>query len=381
MLENIASKRILSIDILRGMVMVVMALDHTRDYFSNYPFDPTDLHHPNIAMFFTRWITHFCAPVFVFLSGTSAFLSQGRGKTKKEATFQLFTRGLWLILIEVTVNRFGWFFNVNYSFAVLQVIWVLGCSMVFLSAMVWLPHPLILTIGLVIVFGHDSLDGIKSASLGNNSALWLLLHEQGPIKYGNSNVLFVFYPLIPWIGLMSLGYCFGAIFKMPEVIRNKWLYGIGIAAILLFIVIRSINIYGDPSIWQFQSKWQFTVLSFLNCSKYPPSLLYLLMTLGPAIILLPILEKWSGAVGSFFTIYGRVPFFYYILHIYLIHSVSCLLILLHQGERMKDFFMHPGFPISIVYTFWLFFVLSLYFPCRWFMRIKMTHKKWWLSYL
>ena len=375
----IPSKRILSIDILRGMVMVIMALDHARDYFSNFTFEPTDLQHASTIMFFTRWITHFCAPMFIFLSGTSAFLSQGNGDNKKEAAFRLFTRGLWLIVLEVTVVRFGWTFNLNYSLVILQVIWAIGWSMMALSVFIFLPRAVILAISLIMIFGHNMLDGIHPS--GSMGILWQFLHVQSPIKYGNGNTLFIVYPLIPWIGVMAAGYCFGAVFKKEEQARNRQLYLIGISAMLLFVVLRFTNIYGDPSVWKMQPLWWRTVLSFINCTKYPPSLLYLLMTLGSAITLMPLLEKMNGVVGNIFKVYGRVPFFYYVLHIYLLHSMSLIAFYFIKGENVVTIFRHPGYPLSYVYAFWLESVILLYLPCRWFMKVKMNNKKWWLSYL
>ena len=362
--------------------MVVMALDHTRDYFYYSAFEPTDVNHSSTVLFFTRWVTHYCAPVFVFLSGTSAFLSQGRGKTKKEAAFQLLTRGIWLIIMELTVVRLGWTFNFNYSLVFVQVIWAIGWSMILLSVLVFLPRPAILAVGLVIILGHDAFDGISAASLGSNGNWWRVLHEQGPIKYGNGNTLMIFYPLIPWVGVMPLGYCFGAIFRMPEQQRNKWLYGIGLSAITLFIVLRAINMYGDPAPWHTLPIWRRTLLSFLNCSKYPPSLLYLLMTIGPAITVLPLLERMSGtSAGRFFTVYGRVPFFYYVLHIYLIHFMAVLVELIQKGSETVTIFIHPSLSLYKVYVIYIVVVLLLYFPCRWFMHVKMNNKKWWMSYL
>ena len=361
--------------------MIIMALDHTRDFFYHSDFDPTDLAHTSTILFLTRWITHYCAPTFIFLSGTSAFLSQGRGKTKKQAAFQLLTRGIWLIMIEVTIVRFGWLFNLDYSRVIFQVIWAIGCSMVVLSALVFLPRYAILTFALVLILGHDALDGIKAASLGNYGNLWRILHEQGMINYGNGNSIFVIYPLIPWVGVMAAGYCFGSLFRMPEQQRNKWLYGIGSSAILLFIVLRSVNIYGDPSPWHRQALLHRSILSFINCSKYPPSLLYLLMTLGPGIALLPILERMNGAMGRFFTVYGRVPFFYYILHIYLIHFIGVIFEYQQHGTATVNINIHPSVSLAMMYIVYAVIILLLYFPCRWFMKVKMNNKKWWLSYL
>jgi uncharacterized membrane protein len=283
--------------------------------------------------------------------------------------------------MELTVVRLGWTFDFDYSLVFVQVIWAIGWSMVLLSALVFLPRPAILAFGLLLIFGHDAFDGISAVSFGANAGWWKVLHEQGPTIYGHGNTFMVFYPLVPWIGVMPVGYCFGAIFRMPESQRNKWLYGIGLSAIALFIILRGINVYGDPAPWHTQPIWRRTILSFVNCSKYPPSLLYLLMTIGPAITALPLLERIGGAIGRFFTVYGRVPFFYYILHIYLIHAIAALCFWIKKGTAIVTIFVHPGISLARVYMIYITVVLLLYYPCRWFMHVKMNHKKWWLSYL
>jgi uncharacterized membrane protein len=393
-------KRINSIDILRGIVMVVMALDHVRDFFSAVKYEPTDLAHASTVLFFTRWVTHFCAPVFIFLSGTSAFLSMKlppsaegdnggqRRSALKTQSWRLLTRGLWLVVLEVTIVRLGWAFDVDYSLVILQVIWAIGISMVVLSGLIWLPRPLMLLIGLAMIFGHDMMDGFDPGA--GTQLLWHLLHQQGMLHYGQGNTLFVIYPLIPWIGVMAVGYCFGALYKMKAGERKKWLYGIGIGAMALFVILRLANGYGDPSAWHTQAAWWRTVLSFINVSKYPPSLLYLLMTLGPAITALAVMEsgeKESGVrramsgVGNIFIVYGRVPMFYYVLHIYLIHAMAIASGYLFRPGEPIGIFSHPGYSLTVVYGVWLLAVAMLYFPCRWFMHIKKSHQKWWLSYL
>jgi uncharacterized membrane protein len=378
-----ASKRIASVDILRGIVMIIMALDHTRDFFSGSHGDPLDIGHASTALFFTRWITHFCAPIFVFLSGTSAFLSMSSGKPKKETSLLLLKRGIWLIILELTLVRVGWTFNFEYHHLFVQVIWAIGWSMICLSALVYLPLPAIATIALIIIFGHNLLDGIPAAHFGPEAWLWDVLHIQTDIPYGNKNDFNVFYPIIPWPGVMAIGYCFGSFLKKPEHLRNKYLYSTGIAAIVLFIVLRFINVYGDPHPWQVYSTTTNTVLSFIKCEKYPPSLLYLLMTIGPAITLMPLLEHMNNSAGKFFTVYGRVPMFYYILHLYVLHGMAIL-----AGFIVQSYFpatslalKNTGLPLQYVYLFWAIAIALLYYPCRWFMHIKATHKKWWLSYL
>ena len=380
------TKRIASIDILRGLVMIIMALDHTRDFFTNFQYEPTDLEHASTAMFFTRWITHFCAPVFVFLSGTSAFLSLTRGGTRKEASIKLFTRGLWLIILELTVVRLGWTFNLDYSIVVMQVIWAIGWSMIFLSVLIFLPLRLIAIIALVMIFSHNLLDGMHAAQYGG--VWWNMVHEFGFIPFGEGRMLAVIYPLVPWIGVMAAGYCFGSIMQQEEKKRARHLYAIGFSAIILFIVLRWFNNYGDPAPWQAQATWGRTFLSFIKCTKYPPSLLYLLMTLGPAIAAMPLLEKLNARLAGFFTVYGRVPLFYYVLHIYLIHSMAVIVGLIngfpvsHFTENVFNLSTNGwGFDLAIVYLFWLAAVILLYLPSRWFMKVKMTSKRWWLSYL
>lgn len=387
--QTINTGRIKSVDILRGIVMVLMALDHTRDYFSNFNGNPTDLSVTTTGMFFTRWITHFCAPVFIFLAGTSAYLSLARKQHKKEASLFLLKRGFWLILLEVTIVRLGWLFNLDYSLVVMQVIWAIGWCMVFLSMLIHLPYKAILTIGLVMIFGHNLLDSIQMAPDNTVGVLWTFIHQGGSVPYGAGNVLFVIYPLVPWIGVMATGYCFGKVLQKETAQRNKSLYLIGGSAILLFIIIRATNLYGDPNNWQVQDTAVKTILSFLNCAKYPPSLLYLLMTLGPAILLMPMLENWNGRVGRFFTVYGRVPMFYYILHIYLIHFMAILLTMV-VGTPVHYFTTNGmifsakegwGYALPGVYLAWSLAVLLLYYPSHWFMVVKQNYKKWWLSYL
>ena len=374
-----SSKRVISIDILRGLVMVVMALDHARDYFSGFKFDPTDIDHTTPALFFTRWITHFCAPTFIFLAGTSSFLSMRKGKTKPEQAWHLFSRGVWMILLEVTVVYFGWMFSFHYDPLYLQVIWATGWCMICLAGLIFLPPLAILTFALAMIFGHDAFDSVQTGG-GDLGILWDVLHVQGPITFHGHHI-FIIYPLVPWIGVMAAGYCFGQVVTLPEPQRNKWMYIIGLSATAMFIILRAINGYGDPSPWIHRSAAWRTFLDFLSDRKYPPSLLYLLMTLGPAIAALPLLDKLRNRVGDTFTVYGRVPLFYYILHIYLLHLMAVLAGKFFMAEATVTIFNHPGFSLPVVYGVWLTAVVILYFPCRWFMRIKMSHRNWWLSYL
>src|SRR5688572_19853640 len=312
--------RIDSIDLLRGLVMIIMALDHTRDYFHHDAFvnDPTNLATTNPILFFTRWITHFCAPVFVFLAGTSAWFQSLR-KTKKELSGFLIKRGLWLILLEITLVNFAFSFDVHFSIIGLQTIWAIGISMVILGLVIWLPFWAIASIGLLIVFGHNTLD-FYEAGLKETPGWWYdLLHHFGFYPLGENHSLLILYPFLSWAGLMIVGYCFGKVFCSKEgAARRKMLTWIGLSVILLFIILRATNEYGDPSDWAQQKNTMFTFLSFLNTHKYPPSLLYMSMTIGPAILFL----AWVGNVKTWLTrvitVYGRVPFLYYILHFFLL---------------------------------------------------------------
>jgi len=370
-----AKKRIESIDVMRGIVMVVMALDHCRDFLTHLNYDPTDLSKASSILFLTRFVTHYCAATFVFLAGTSAYLSISRGKTKNEAAKFLLSRGLWLVFLELTIIRFGWIMDLDYHFIFLQVIWAIGISMIVLAALIYLPLSAIAAVGFILIFGHDLFDNISTATFSLASKdIWDILHVGGMVSFGNINVLF-FYPLIPWIGVMALGYCFGTLFKMDDPKRRKLLVTFGIGAIALFIAIRSFNFYGDPSNWTNQYSWYRDVLSFIDVSKYPPSLDYLLITLGPVMLILAALENVHNRITSIFLVYGRVPLFYYILHLYLARLL-CFLTFVVMGKKHGY-----SFPLDTVYIIWLLVVFILYFPCRWFMKYKQTHKQWWLSYL
>jgi len=421
--------RVDSIDLLRGIVMVVMMLDHTRDFVHRdvlMGFDPTDLSRTNVVLFFTRWITHFCAPVFVFLAGTSAYLQFARGKSKRELSRFLFTRGLWLIILEVTVVRLAVTFSVDYSFVGgLQVIWALGVSMIVLAALIHLPLRLVGFFGVGMIALHNLLDRFKVQSWQGpespvpsaGAKLWILLHqgfEAFPVLwFFPSPVVFVVYPLIPWVGVMAAGYAFGAVYQWDALRRRRCLLVMGSVATALFIVLRVINIYGDPSRWTTQSSTAFTVLSFLNVTKYPPSLLFLLMTLGPALLLLAWFESGTtrterealssssvgrmqrsttvvGRLRSALVTFGRVPLFFYLLQWFTAHIIS---VVLHavSGKPVswmfdgQTFINGPppgiGFSLPVVYGCWIVGVLLLYPLCKWFAGVKARRRDWWLSYL
>jgi uncharacterized membrane protein len=378
-------KRIESIDIMRGIVMVIMALDHTRDFFTTVRFNPTDLTRASTALFITRFITHYCAATFVFLAGTGAFLSLNRGKTKGEAARFLITRGIWLIILEITLVNWGfsmnhgtWQFSMDYSFVFLQVIWVIGICMIILAALIYLPIRVIGAFGLLLILGHNAFDNIDTRSFGQTGgAIWQFLHVQSIFNYAKgTRHIFILYPIIPWIGVMATGYSFGTIFKLDAAKRKKLLITIGCSAIVLFIAIRSVNLYGDPDHWAKQEVWYRTVLSFINAQKYPPSLDYLLITLGPAMILLAYLEGVKNRITDIFLVFGRVPLFYYLCHIYLLQLLAYIAFKITEAEHIAY-----GFGLPIVYAMWLLAVFILYFPSSWFMKYKQTHQQWWLSYL
>jgi len=386
--------RITSIDLLRGTVMIIMALDHVRDYFhaGAFLYDPLDLTQTSPVVFLTRWITHYCAPVFVFLAGTSAFLS-GQKKTKKELSLFLLTRGLWLIILELTVINFGWLFNIELPTIPLTVIWALGISMVVLSVLIHLPYRLILIIGIVLVAGHNLLDSVHVPGKDVESVLWSLLHEPGLYEIEGKN-LFIGYPVIPWIGLMALGYCFGQLYtsRVDPQKRKKILFIMGSAAIALFVILRFSNIYGDSAYWSSQSSPLFTLFSFLKTTKYPPSLLYILMTIGPALLFLAFTEQVSNRATKMISIYGRVPFFYYLLHLYIIHLLAMLAAEFSSHDwrdMIVSFWVNAdpqlqgyGFKLWVTYAVWIIIVVGLYPVCRWYDKYKTNNKhKKWLSYL
>lgn len=391
--------RVVSIDILRGAVMVIMALDHVREFFSSVKFSPTDLTQTTAALFLTRWITHFCAPVFVFLAGTGAYLYMNRGKSKTELVKFLFSRGLFLIFAELVIVRFCCSFNFNYRDAganVCQVIWAIGWSMIFLACIVRLPLRAITLIGLLIVLCDNLLDGIDPSRLGPFSSLFIILHVRDAITVAPALQVKMVYPLIPWVGVMALGFAFGNIMVSEEARRRRIFLLLGASLIAAFIILRALNIYGDPSRWSYQRNALFTIFSFINCTKYPPSLLYLLMTLGPAILALSFIKDKDGPVADFFVSFGRVAFFFYIMHLFVIHLFALLFAALRYREfpiwmfQGNPIFSTPAFPsgpgdygygLGIVYLVWITVIILLFPLCRWYMNFKKTHNNPILSYI
>lgn len=393
------SYRIESIDLLRGLVMIIMALDHTRDFFHKTAFtdDPLNFATTTPALFLTRWITHFCAPVFVFLAGTSAFFQSSRKSTAELSRF-LLTRGLWLILIEILVINLAVSFDPNYTVVGLQTIWSIGISMIILGLVIWMPFSAILTVGLIIVFGHNILDLYEKQFPTNHTynILYSFLHRPGVYPLGGGHSLLILYPFLSWAGLMMLGYCFGKLFTRYEgAERRKVLTWLGLGIILFFIALRATNVYGDANHWTTKKNALFTVFSFIDTVKYPPSLLYMCMTIGPAILFIALWGNIKNGLTKFITVYGRVPFFYYVLHFTLIHILSTAAFFMRghsfkeglyttsQGPLPPFNFIVPGegYSLWIVYLVWIFVFVSLYPLCKWFSEYKQTHKQWWLSYL
>jgi uncharacterized membrane protein len=363
----------------------VMAVDHTRDFFAAGAFNPRDVTDP--ALFLTRWITHFCAPTFILLAGISAFL-YGTGRQTGEVSRYLFTRGCWLVIIEVTLVRVGWSFNFHFDHLVLQVIFAIGASMIVLAALIHLPRWAIATVGVIMMAGHNMLDGVKTEHLGAAAPIWNLLHQPGLLDLGTNFKLFVLYPLIPWIGVMATGYSLGPLFTVERGIRVQRLFVLGGAITAGFVILRATNLYGDPTPWAVQGRPFVTLLSFINCEKYPPSLLYLAMTLGPPLLLLAAFERASGIIVDWITTFGRVPFFYYVVHIFLIHALAIVFAWMTIGEDPWLLGAFPpqktaayGLGLAGVYTVWVLVLIALYPVCRWFAGVKRRRTEWWWSYL
>ena len=370
------SARIVSIDVLRGLVMGLMALDHTRDFFGTGGFNPRDVMEP--ALFLTRWVTHLCAPTFIFLAGLSAFL-YGCERSAGELSRFLLIRGFWLILIDLTLIKFGWRFDVDFYRLTAGVIFVIGASMMALAALIWLPRWVIAAVALIMLVGHNLLDGIRAEELGAASWAWHVMHEPGLVPLGDGAKLYVLYPLIPWIGVMAAGYLLGPVMQLEGAARQRLLLLLGAAVTLGFIVLRTTNLYGDPAPWTVQETWLSVLLSFLNCEKYPPSLLYLMMTLGPALMLLASFEHARGAFARFLATFGQVPFFYYVVHIYLIHGLAVATAFAMTGVLTST----PAIGLSLggIYFVSLLVLVLLYPICHWFSGLKERGRGRWWSYL
>ncbi len=388
-------RRLESIDLMRGFVMVLMALDHTRDYFSDFLFDPTDLGKTSAGLFLTRWITHLCAPTFVFLTGVSAYLSTvRRNLSNSQLAGYLFTRGLWLVILELTLVRFGWLFNWDYHIIFGQVIWTLGWSMVALSGLIILPRWVVVGITLTTIAGHNLLDSLRPGDFGQFAWLWNILHAPGKIELFPGYSFYVSYPLIPWFGVMAAGYCFGTVFLQSPNSRRELLYKFGIGFMGLFLLLRLNNIYGDPEPWQAQRNPLFTVFAILNCEKYPPSLSYLLITISIMMLLLAFFESQKLIlVKEPLLMFGQVPLFFYLIHLPLIHGTALALTYFRglpidwqfgRGRHAFPTIPTPeyGFNLPTVYCVWVVMILLLYPLCKNFSRFKLNHPEIrWLSYI
>jgi uncharacterized membrane protein len=379
--------RIESIDVVRGVIMIIMALDHVRDFFGNSGLSPTDPATTTIPLFFTRWITHFCAPVFFLLTGTGAYLAL-RKTSKRELSWFLFTRGLWLIFLELVVVRcLGWQFNFDYHLLLLVVLWALGWAMITLSVLVYLPAWVVATFGVVMIATHNLLDSVDS-----NNPIWTILHSPNFLWNSPAHTVFATYVLVPWVGVTAAGYGLGQVYSWSTARRRAFLLPLGIGLSAAFIILRAINIYGDPQRWSAQKSASFTVLSFLNTTKYPPSLLYLLMTLGPAMLFLWAVDAGTPRWLRPALTVGKVPMFYYLLHVPLIHLIAVAVCFARYGQvhwmfespELRDFPITPppdwGYSLPIIYLVWVCVVLSLYPLCRWFAALKQRRSDAWLSY-
>jgi uncharacterized membrane protein len=386
-----------SIDAIRGLAMVLMALDHVRDFFhaNNLSHLPMDLEATTAGVFLTRWITNFCAPSFVLLTGVGAFLWAERGKSRRELSQFLLTRGLWLILLELTVIRcLGWYFNFNYHDVPGTVIWAIGWSMIALAGLVYLPRWALAVVAATLLATHNLWDDVGSEAFGPFSWLWAVLHSGDTIEPLPGVAFRPVYPLLPWIGVLAAGYVVGPWMSPSYPRRGRLFLGVGVALTLGFLVLRGLNVYGDPEPWSVHQNGLFTAFSFVNCEKYPPSLLYLLMTLGPTFLLLAGLERWPAAAPRPLVTLGRVPLFFYLLHLPLIHGLAVLLSVLRYGEASWLFQEPPwapgcaafypegyGYDLVGVYTLCGLVLVLLWPACGWYAELKRRRRTWWLSYL
>ena len=378
--------------------MIIMALDHIRDFFhiGAMTFSPEDLARTTPLLFFTRWITHVCAPTFMFLAGLGAAFRLQRGGSKAELSRFLLTRGLWLIVLEATVMRLA----MNFTFAsqfplLLLILWALGVAMIALAALIHLPPRVLLVVSLAIVAGHNLLDGVEARSLGAWAPLWNVLHQQGVFLVQGFAIV-VAYPVLPWIGVMAAGFCAGELYWLEPARRRRILIGMGVACLALFVVLRTFNVYGDPSPWSPQRSAIFTVLSFFRVTKYPPSLEFLLITLGPSLLALAALDGRALSPRHLLVAIGRAPLFYYVVHFWLIHIMAAAMAWLRYGSASFAFLFQPlpsmggprplfppdfGYPLWVSYAVWIVIVAALYPMCLWFSQVKARRREWWLSYL
>jgi uncharacterized membrane protein len=384
-------QRIASLDVLRGLIMIIMALDHVRDFFHFDAFlhDPLDLKTTSVFLFFTRWITHFCAPIFILLAGISIYL-QSKRKPKNQLSRFLFKRGLWLVCIELTVVYFSWTFDFTFHQSLLQVIWAIGVCMMCMAALIYLPFKLLASLSVFIILFHNLTDVFP---LKHNLITDLIFYGSFALHNIGSHGTYIIYPLLAWLGVMLLGYCIGFYFAdTSPIVRQASLLKAGLGLITLFIVLRFANFYGNPSTWQVEKNYLFTFMSFINVHKYPPSLLYICLTIGMALIALLVIEIKPLKINKHISYFGQVPFLYYIVHFYIIHLALMMRFLIagHDineptpdiwGITFKFQQIGVGDSLAMVYLYWLVLILLLYPICKWFAQYKQSDKKWWLSYL
>ena len=390
-MERVRS-RIESIDVVRGIIIIVMALDHVHDFFGNFAVNAVDLSTTTPALFFTRWITHICAPTFFLLTGTGAYLMRERVSKGELARF-LVTRGIWLLFLELVVMRFALQFNVDYHVTIITVLWGLGWAMIVLAGLIWLPLWVIALFGIVLVAGHNTLDNIDAQSFGRLAPLWNILHQPGFPLRTDQHVVRTSYVLIPWVGVTALGYVLGAAYRWDAPKRQRLLFWLGLGCVVAFVALRYSNLYGDPLKWRVHDTALFTAMSFVDTTKYAPSLLFLLMTLGPTLLLLRAFDNGVPALFHPALIIGKVPLFFYVLHFYLIHLLATAVSYARHGT-VSNTFQSPDlahFPFTAppdwdvglpaIYAIWIGVVVALYPLCRWYAGVRSRSRAWWLSYL
>ena len=393
------NRRLDSVDALRGLVMIIMALDHVRDFFHRAAMSssPTDLRVTTPVLFLTRWVTHICAPVFMLTAGLGAYLYWSGGRrTRRQLSWFLGTRGLWLIVLELTVMQLAYNFNFSTSFPIfLLVLWVLGTCMIVMAALVWLPLPVLLASCVATIVLHHLLDGLNARSFGAFAPFWNLLHQAGAFPVAG-RIVIAAYPLVPWVAVMALGFSLGPLFLKGGEARQRTLIGVGAGLTLAFVIVRAVNVYGDPAPWSPQPLPAFTAMSFLNTTKYPPSLAFLLMTLGPALLILGVFDGITFARRNPLIVFGRVPLFYFVLHFFAAHAAAVLMAAAVYGSAAWAFMWQPvpsmggpqaafppdfGYGLWVSYVMWIVIVAGLYPLCARFARLKEHRRDWWLSYL
>ncbi|MBW8882256.1 MAG: DUF1624 domain-containing protein [Asticcacaulis sp.] len=387
-----AGQRLSTIDVLRGLIIVIMVIDHVRDYvhISGYGVDAIDFRQSNPILFGTRWITHLCAPTFIFLAGVSAWLQHVKGKDTPKLSRFLVTRGLWLIVLELTITGFGWNFSIP-MLPFLAILWAIGWAMIALAGLVFLPRMAVLAIGVAIIAGHNLLDGVNAAQFGQWGFVWNFLFEVKVFTAGGHPVVALFYPVLPWIGVIALGYGMGDVFLSPN--RNRTLLLTGLGLLVLFLILRATNLYGDPRPWAVQANLASSVMDFLNVAKYPPSLLYVCATLGVVLSIAPLLDRLPVRVSGFFRTIGSVPLMAYLAHLYIMHIVAIIAHLVAgksltgQFDTIRIIFTNPqamngtGLPLWVTYLCWAIVVAAIYPICVYWSGLKRRRKDWWLSYL